>query len=52
MESPIEIYIKSNQTLKERQQEKALRNEVASLRAALTETDNQFPVIRNREIIF
>ena len=50
--NPKKIYLKSNQTKKERQKERSLREEVSNLRDALTDNDTEFPVIRNGKIVF
>ena len=51
-DNPKKIYFKANQTPTERQQDKALKAEIANLREALTDTDKEFPVIRNGKIVF
>ena len=51
-DNPKKIYFKANQTPTERRQDKALKAEVANLREALTDTDKEFPVIRNGKIVF
>ena len=49
--NPKKIYLKFNQTHKERQKEKSLREEVSNLSDALTETDTEFPVVRKGKIV-
>ena len=46
------VYHKPNQTAKERQWEKALKEEVNQLRENLEDTATDFPVIRNGRIVF
>ena len=46
------VYLKPNQTAKERQREKALKEEVNQLRENLEDTATDFPVIRNGRIVF